>query len=1101
MEIKIVNKRNFKTKSRDAQQTFLKTKIDKLREIIQDTFISLDHYKNENLFSHSDANVSSETLNKLYMNINKLSTDGDFDKTVEILQQTLNRLASLFSKIGTKHIGDIAYVVFGGDYQLQDADTGTDTNENETFKSKISLIEKFVWITGYRTTSRSITTTTEYSKIQCLDKITDSVHDIDNAHHLDCFEPSKMYSSLHNSAYGLRIVIHNSKQHKSLILQGFVENMPIQCLDNEPFINEKLDKIRELLKDKDQCTDTVERWIHTFTLKDILVYSEGDFIKQYMVMLDDIKYIKKTPINTIIKRFIEIDTVSKRKMLINLLLYNKDNEVQYIAYLLYDLIGCRNNSTDDIQESVDNMEQTQLYNSFPWTIKQYFKESMTHTMQYAQSAFSPNTNSNVDTSTNIKISLEQQVLLLRASDLVKEKAIAKLKDIKGKSDDQGGKTKQYLEALVKIPFGSVRREPILDKPRNITEQFIKLLAQLQPLGRDEQYDIIPKKQKYTIYEIQYYLDKILQDLCKECARHTNSILAPLKKKEIVKIFEYIESAKKCTMNLEKEKAKAKSKKEMLKSITELANNDPYTILQGLSVNTDLSKLYISAKCTIDQLRANILNLDQSIDKISQHLDESIYGHTEAKTQILKIVGQWINGEQNGYCFGFEGSPGIGKTSLAKRGLAQCLQDEYGVSRPFSFIALGGSCNGSTLEGHNFTYMNSTWGKIVDILMDSRCMNPIIYIDELDKVSKTEQGKEIIGILMHLIDTTQNDEFQDKYFSGIPLDMSKALFIFSYNDPEQIDRILLDRIHRIKFDNLSWKDKIVIAKQFILSDLNSKMGFENVIELSDKVIEYIIVTYTSEAGVRRLKEILFDLYGEINIELLHGFTPLVDKPRVFPLQIHIDDLGTKYLKKYKKYQHKEIHKTPIVGIINGMWANSLGNGGIIPIEVVFFPTSSFLDLHLTGLQGDVMKESMNVAKSVAWSLTDEKTQTDNIETFSKTKNQGIHIHCPEGSVSKDGPSAGAAITLAIYSRLNNIHIRNDYAITGEINLQGDITAIGGLEAKILGSIRAGIKTIVYPQSNQSDFDDFKPKYIELLDEISFIAVSHIREALPLFMIEK
>jgi ATP-dependent Lon protease len=165
-----------------------------------------------------------------------------------------------------------------------------------------------------------------------------------------------------------------------------------------------------------------------------------------------------------------------------------------------------------------------------------------------------------------------------------------------------------------------------------------------------------------------------------------------------------------------------------------------------------------------------------LDNIVGILDESIYGHESAKNQILKIIGQWMNGEQSGYCFGFEGSPGVGKTSLAKRGLAKCLRSESGDSRPFSFIALGGSCNGSTLEGHSYTYVNSTWGRIVDILMDSKCMNPIIYIDELDKVSKTEHGKEIIGILMHLIDTTQNSGFQDKYFSGIDIDLSKALFI-------------------------------------------------------------------------------------------------------------------------------------------------------------------------------------------------------------------------------------------------------------------------------------------------------------------------------------
>jgi ATP-dependent Lon protease len=360
------------------------------------------------------------------------------------------------------------------------------------------------------------------------------------------------------------------------------------------------------------------------------------------------------------------------------------------------------------------------------------------------------------------------------------------------------------------------------------------------------------------------------------------------------------------------------------------------------------------------------------------------------------------------------------------------------------------------------------------------------------VSKTEHGKEIIGILTHLIDTTQNDSFQDKYYSGINLDLSKALFIFSYNDPDNIDRILLDRIHRVRFDNLTLDNKMTIVKDYILKEISDKMGFSDTVQLSDEIIEYIIETYTLEPGVRKLKEVLFDLFGEINLELLR----CTDETIILPLIITVDDLETKYLKKYNKVHETKIPPKSAIGIINGLWANALGKGGIIPIETMLFPSSSFLELRLTGLQGDVMKESMNVAKSLAWKLTPIEKKRELQKVFEDTKCQGLHIHCPQGAVSKDGPSAGTAITIAIYSLLNNLIINNTIAITGEINLQGQVTAIGGLEAKILGGIRAGVKTFLYPESNEKEYDNFMEKYGDkpFLEGIQFIKISDIEQAI-------
>jgi ATP-dependent Lon protease len=280
----------------------------------------------------------------------------------------------------------------------------------------------------------------------------------------------------------------------------------------------------------------------------------------------------------------------------------------------------------------------------------------------------------------------------------------------------------------------------------------------------------------------------------------------------------------------------------------------------------------------------------------------------------------------------------------------------------------------------------------------------------------------------------------------------------------------------------------------MPELNEKMGFDNTVSLDEDVIKYIIETYTMEPGVRKLKELLFDLYGEINLLLLNYSNN--DFEYTLPICVKIDDLGTTYFKKQRKVNDIKIHSENMLGTINGMWANALGKGGIIPIEARFYPANSFFDLKLTGMQGDVMKESMTVAKTLAWSLTPEDRQKELVEIFEKTKNQGLHIHCPEGAVSKDGPSAGGAITLSIYSLLNNKKITNTVSMTGETNLRGRITAIGGLDSKILGSIKAGVKTILFPKENQEDFDDFFEKYNTLidLDEITFHSVDTIQEAM-------
>ena len=287
----------------------------------------------------------------------------------------------------------------------------------------------------------------------------------------------------------------------------------------------------------------------------------------------------------------------------------------------------------------------------------------------------------------------------------------------------------------------------------------------------------------------------------------------------------------------------------------------------------------------------------------------------------------------------------------------------------------------------------------------------------------------------------------------------------------IDRILLDRIHRVKFDRLSVTDKVNICNKYLLKEIYENMHMENILKFSDEILEHIINKYTKEAGVRKLKEILFEIISEINLELL-------EKNHIeLPLVITKEMIDKKYLKERIKVMHTFIHKEPKVGIINGLWANSIGMGGIIQIECKYFPTNTFLELKLTGMQGDVMKESMNVAKHYLGIYVQKKRNKLLSKNTQKSKFQGIHIHCPEGAVPKDGPSAGTAITIALYSLLTKKKIPNKIAITGEINLSGNVTKIGGLELKILGGIRAGVKKFFIPEENREDYEKIlKMRYI-------------------------
>ena len=243
------------------------------------------------------------------------------------------------------------------------------------------------------------------------------------------------------------------------------------------------------------------------------------------------------------------------------------------------------------------------------------------------------------------------------------------------------------------------------------------------------------------------------------------------------------------------------------------------------------------------------------------LNEAVYGLNDAKMQIMQMLGQLVaNPKSIGTAIAIHGPAGTGKTSIVKEGISKIL------NRPFAFIALGGATDSSFLEGHSYTYEGSTWGKIVQILIDSKCMNPVIYFDELDKISDTPKGEEITGILTHLTDTSQNSQFHDKYFSEIDFDLSKCLFIFSYNDESKINPILKDRMYRIQTKGYNQKQKTIISNNYLLPKIREQVMFESSdIIIPDDTLHYIIENFChKEDGVRNLKRCLEIIYTKLNL---------------------------------------------------------------------------------------------------------------------------------------------------------------------------------------------------------------------------------------------
>lgn len=1083
-----INKKVTSDKINSEVFILLEKKIDFFKDIIQKTIIYIQTNKTLDILGINDVFNCIEKLGSINETLNSLSDiKDDSESLIKNLQIINNELSLLFKNYGTYSLDDLLLVCFGNNKKVSFESLNID---------KIWLLKKFFHPINYRVVTKK----------EELKQLSSTLTDIVNTPNFGCYDVFSTYKQFHVKVYGMKLYIYSNILNKGLIIFGYLDDVVIDYLNNE-YITEKKKIFYEKISQQELYDkDIFEKFMSSLLLKDYLIYenenanenaNENEIYNKYAGYISKTNNLIQKPISQTMKEFISEDIFYKRNMLISLLVCSSNYENQYLAYLLYDILS---NETNDM---VDTQEQTIIFDSLPWSIKHFFKNAMKKNIQYTNDLLNFDIN---------KIPLSQQVCLMKVPDSVKEKAMIKLKEVNAKTEDSGFKAKQYLECLLKIPFNIYRREPILYVMDTIKTQF-KDICKIYK--NEKWFSEIPIKAKYTGIEIFKYM-KIIQDNTTNnkfiTLEKMKSFLLEGDKKKLTANFEWIHK-KIQNMNMNKKGVKTVTKSQLKTNISDLI--DLYKLPENSEFLEDIVNSFIMFTNTekntiietkntvvtnkIELLNGNILKISDYMEDVKNTLSLAIYGHDKAKKQIERIIGQWINGEQTGYCFGFEGPPGVGKTSLGKHGISNCLKDENGVKRPFAMIQMGGDSNGSTLHGHNYTYVASTWGSIVQILVDKKCMNPIIFIDEVDKISRTDHGREIIGILTHLLDPTQNDFFQDKYFNGIDLDLSKALFILSYNDVDAIDKILLDRIHRIKFSNLSLEDKVVICKTHILPEILQKMGLEEMILFEDNILKFIVEEYTSEPGVRKLKECLFEIVGEINLEILIKNENINE----LPIKITIEDIKHKYFKDKREIKTQMIHNESKVGVINALWANSYGHGGVLPLQASFIPSNKFLELTLTGSMGDVMKESISVSLTNAWNLTSLERQQFLIEKYNDPKKNsvfGLHIHCPDISTKKDGPSATTAFTVLIYSLINNIKIKNYFGITGETNFSFQLTEIGGLQEKIIQSIKAGIKEFIYPQVNQFDFDRIMDKYREneIIKGILFHPIENIHDVFDLIL---
>ncbi|WP_296036311.1 endopeptidase La [uncultured Gemmiger sp.] len=448
------------------------------------------------------------------------------------------------------------------------------------------------------------------------------------------------------------------------------------------------------------------------------------------------------------------------------------------------------------------------------------------------------------------------------------------------------------------------------------------------------------------------------------------------------------------------------------------------------------------------------------------LEREHYGLQKVKERILELLAvRKLNTEVKGQIVCLVGPPGVGKTSIA-HSIADCM------GRKFARMSLGGVHDEAEIRGHRRTYIGAMPGRIISAINSAKSSNPVILLDEIDKLAGDYKG-DPSSALLEVLDPEQNRTFKDNYLD-IPFDLSEVLFITTANDASTIPGPLYDRMDVIELPSYTRTEKFNIAKRHLLPKQLKNNGLDGKVTMTSGAIYEIIDGYTREAGVRNLERTITSVLRKCAQKIAAGETE----------KISVSGTMVKSLLGPEKVKPTFISRTDSVGIANGLAWTSVG-GEMLPVEVAVIPNGTG-KIEITGSLGDVMKESAQLAVTYARVHAEEYGIAPD-----RFKNIDLHIHAPEGAVPKDGPSAGVTLTTALVSALSGIPVRHDLAMTGEITLHGNVLPIGGLKEKSMAAFREGISTVLIPKENATDLYEVDA---EVKEKIHFIPVERLSQVL-------